>query len=160
MPRYERKREPKRNTSDTLPDTRRLLAAALDEWQLVRNSVLPTPLPPDSLAAASWWLDTQQEPERPGETRRVPTGDSTRLELGYFTRTRQALLNFVRLTPEQRQTVIAGIADGIPYRGDDFETYLRIWQETEILRDIGRDEYAKRGFANMRTLINRMAAHG
>lgn len=160
MRKYSSRRESTPSTTDTTPDTARLLAATLDEWKLVHNSQLPAPLPHDSLAAARHWLDKLQEPERPGETRRIPTGESSRLELGYFTRTRQSLLNWLRLTPEQRQTVVSGIQDGVPYRGDDFDTYLRTWKETEHLREIGRETYAKRGFDAMRSLFGKMKADG
>lgn len=135
------------------PDTVELLAATLDEWQHRRQSSLPTPLPMSSREAAKWWLSTMQEPEVIGETRRIQRGDSTYWHLGYFTRTRQAMLNFLRLDRTQRETVIAAVEDGIPYRGDDWEVFLRIIRETEKMREIGVAEYRAKSLAAFRSLM-------
>jgi len=139
----------------TPPDTTRLLAATLDEWQHVHKAHLPPPLPLDSREAAQWWLDHMQEPERPGENRELPHGDGTMQVLGYFVRTRQALLNFLRLDHEQRQTVVAGIKDGVPYCGDEFSFYLDLWHEAERMRETGIEAYRTYAIGKMRELVTR-----
>ena len=134
-------------------DTARLLATALDEWKVEQQSDLPPPMPLDSLEAARWWLQ-HQEPERPGETRLVPCGDNgTRSELGYLARTRNAAYRWLAMKPDQRSTVIAGIEDHVPYRGDEFEIYLRIWSETERMREIGSRAYAMQTKARVGALM-------
>jgi hypothetical protein len=154
MPRLDRP-APAAQQPKTPPDTARLLAATLDEWQHVHKAHLPPPLPLDSRQAAQWWLDHMQEPERPGETRELPQGEGTMRVLGYFIRARQALLNFLRLDHEQRKTVVAGVQDGVPYRGDDFDFYLRAGRETEHMREIGVDAYRTHAIAKMRELVTR-----
>ena len=135
-------------------DTIGLIASELDDWRLANNADLPPPLPIDSREAAQWWL-TKQERERPGETRIVPCGEAaTRQDLGYMARCRQSLLALLRLERSQRETVLAGIADGVPYRGDDFEHYLNIWHETERMREIGVKEYARSAVKQMKARID------
>ena len=134
-------------------DTIGLIASALDDWRLANNADLPPPLPLDSREAAQWWL-TKQERELPGETRIVPCGEAaTRQDLGYMARCRQSLLALLRLERSQRETVLAGIADGVPYRGDDFEHYLAIWHETERMREMGARAYAMESKARVGALM-------
>jgi hypothetical protein len=80
-----------------------------------------------------------QEPERPGETRRI---DAERTDNGYATRVRAALAGFLALTDTQRRAVVAGVTeDNVPYRGDGFDEYMAIYHETEQMRAIGVEMY-------------------
>lgn len=122
-----------------------VIESALIPWVAAHDGeCLPPPLPVELRDAALWWARSMQEPEEPGETRMIG-GEEGRWHCGYGLRLAFSLLGFLRLSPTERDAVVAGVSeDRIPYRGDRFAEYLAICDETHLMRKIGRVAYRKR----------------
>lgn len=96
---------------------RDLLSEAVAEW-LRAGGKLHAPCPAEPAAAASWWLE-RQEP-------RIVRSTGYQSPSEYAVLCAQALRNWLRLGDAERRMVLAGIADGIPYRGESWAIYREI----------------------------------
>lgn len=125
------------------PNTINILAGIITSWQHT-HMYMHSGLSMDPATAAREWVDLQ-EPPKPGETAFVKESDAGAVwRTPYLDRLTYTLKKYLKHPTEDRNLILAGIKAGIPWRGDEIDAYKHIIEETEIMREIGLDEYRKR----------------
>lgn len=120
------------------------LVSAIYAWRSRRNvsGPMPQPCPEGVEECAKWWEESVM-------ANNSPWGDAQAREMV----SRHALLSWLDLGREERQAVIAGVLDGVPYRGEKIELYMRIWDETVKMREEGVEEYRQKALAMREAMI-------
>jgi hypothetical protein len=147
------------NEQSARPDPIDLIVKWLADWTAKRRLTLPEPCPRGLKDCALWWTRQMQEPERPGETYEVTRNGKTGWSEGYAVRCAHALLTFIDLPEADRQFVLGGIQDRVPYRGDKIEFYRSVYSETMRMREIGVEKYRKEAIAKMKRFLGAAQIH-
>lgn len=120
-----------------------------------RTDVLPEQIG----KAVSWWLDFMMEPEgpdeRPREINKPQANAGTAWSYPYARRVIACLRSFIALDENDQQTIKAARKDGVYWRGDSMDTFVRIWDETQRMREVGVADYRKHAKAAMNAALGR-----
>lgn len=133
-------------TDESPPDAHQVILHHVLRWMQARKaSGMPEPAPARPSDAITWWLSAMQEPEQIGETRKAAVSgqmSGERWETGYANRCAFTLLRWLDMPKEQRFAIVAGVReDRVCYRGDAWEFYREVLDETYRMREIGVGEY-------------------
>ena len=105
-----------------------------------RNGELPQPMPLGHRDAAKWWVGLMPDRKQGEHERKSALGCTD----PYTSRLKATLACFIGLPDVQaRRSVLALMEGGIEYRGDSLEDMMRIYDEREKMREMGRDEYIR-----------------
>lgn len=63
---------------------------------------------------------------------------------------------FRRMRPSEQRFINAARDERIFWRGEDIETFKRIYEETQRMRSMGREKYRAEAMGRMRQLVRRM----
>lgn len=138
-------------------DLEAFLHEGLRMWREARgyDGPVPHPAPEGDADAVSWWLDSVADLWRRhgavrGQQRYPPsTADAVGM--------RHAFLAWLDLPSAEREAVVSGVTeDRVPYRGESFGTYMRIWQETHRMREIGVDAYRQEAIEGIKKVLGRL----
>lgn len=105
-------------------------------------SMAPAPMPHSLDQAASWWLTHMCERKGAKEDERQ-----------YGQRCAFSLNGWLQLSEQNRQ-MVCKLAAEAPYRGERFDAYLAIVDETETMREVGLAEYRKLSITKLRSMLN------
>lgn len=103
---------------------------------------------PDAMAREFMNLLEQRADDE--QARSIAKGEKVRTIDPYADRVLQYAIRFLGFTPAEQETVITGMRDGIPWRGDDMAFYLRVVEETEAMREMGVAAYRQRALGMLR----------
>lgn len=104
---------------------------------------------PDAMAREFMNL-LEQRSEKDEQARSIAKGEKVRTIDPYADRVLQYARRFIGFTTAEQETVITGMRDGVPWRGDDMEFYLRVVEETEAMREMGVAAYRQRALGMLR----------
>lgn len=148
--------------ADQQQEKRRLTVAeqlvqVLDRW----TGPIPEQLPLIPMHAALRWVELQ-EPRKRGENVRyvaVPNGEGQREIDPYVERLRGTLQAFLLADDALRDLVVEGVKEKIYWRGDSMEMFVRIYEETLRMREIGLDAYRAEARQKARGVIRKLTSH-
>lgn len=149
-------------TKDSYPTLNTLvqeIQARLSAWR-EHERPWPAKMPHPLSAAADWWITLMGRPcpfEAPNKVSLV--GGGHRWDWAYRDRVINCLKVFLAMPPEHQGTVLAGIEDRVPWRGEPIDTYLRIVHEHLHMAEVGREEYIRQARQRAREML-KGAAHG
>jgi len=105
--------------------------------------------------AAKQWIHIQEKPQRreAPTIRKKPNG-SQFWETPYLHRITQLLCKFLTHGDEEKAYIVAAGEAGIPWRGDDIESFRRIVEEAELMSEIGKSKYRARVKAKLNNYIS------
>lgn len=63
---------------------------------------------------------------------------------------------FPRMRPSEQRFINAARSDRVFWRGEDIETFKRVYEETQRMRQMGREKYRAEALGRMRQLARRM----
>lgn len=97
----------------------------------------------DTDAAAHRWLDLIEKPNASEAPQKLSNEKTGRVffRWPYAERAVYCLLKYLALPAEFQKIIIAAREDGIYWRGDDFEFFRKVIDETITMRDMGREPY-------------------
>ena len=85
--------------------------------------------------AAHWWIEHQQPPNEFTErVEKVVNGDKVTWRTPYTDRVAGTLRKFLGLSSPQQAYVVAQIEAGIPWRGDDIQSFTGIVAESQKMK--------------------------
>jgi hypothetical protein len=97
-------------------------------------------------------LEQEGEHESPRLLRVAGKDEINRWEYGYYLRVQDCAIQWVRMDDNDRRTVTAGREDDVYWRGEDMDMFMRVYEETHKMRDMGVDAYRKEALHMMRSL--------
>lgn len=119
---------------------------------LVPEHKRPTGMPVGPRDAARWMrehvLDHHHKEESP---RRSKSGESWIWP--YLDRCVMHLRIFMGLPADQQAYILAAREDGVMWRGDDFDLFRRVYDETMRMRKMGADAYRAEAVQKLRGVV-------
>lgn len=119
---------------------------------------IPGCMPARSFDAAHWWIGLQ-EPPHPSRDLPVPTvkdGFTKGWSTPYHDRLVMTLSIFLAMSEPHQTYIVEGIKSGVPWRGDDVNSYVMIVdQHKEMVKD--RHRYVANSSAilsHVKTIVN------
>ncbi len=95
-----------------------------------------------------WFLDQCLDPWKARDDQAtqvgITGGHGKRWHDPYLQRVKQCAEIYLGLSQRDRELLEAGVEDGVHWRGEPIKQFVEIWEETQILRDIGTTAYIKR----------------
>lgn len=145
------------------------LAAAIvahKEYCIQNRRHWPVEIPYEAIDAAKWWIGIQPKPDeyldRPRQVSVV--GGSTRWESPYALRLCHNFRAYCGLDEHARNIVQAASQDGVFWNGDRITwpdgkpaEFVRIYDETLKMREVGAAEYRKTLIPKLRQALEKMA---
>ncbi len=152
----DRKRSPELNipTQRTNADLEQGLADII-----MRCKRKPTVMPDSAFEAANWFMRLI-EPQRHYEKQvdRKTKDGKTYYIWGYADRVKSTLLIFLDIEKKLQELIVAAKQDGIYWRGDDFDFFIKVIDEHEKMKTMGSEKYRKAAIAEMKSSMMRMVS--
>lgn len=119
---------------------------------------LPSFIPDNEYAVASWWQDMQEKPtslDKPHKVS-VPGKDEYRWESPYVRRLSYTLSKFLSLNENDQRLIIAAKEEDVYWRGDDIDFFMNLVSETQRMRKIGIQKYREECIAKMKKFVGKV----
>lgn len=119
---------------------------------------LPSFLPENEYAVANWWQDMQEKPtalDKPHKVS-VPGKDEYRWESPYIRRLSQTLTKFLSLNENDQRLIIAAKEEGVYWRGDEINFFMKVVSETQRMRKMGVQKYREESIGKLKKFVSKV----
>lgn len=127
------------------------LAQIIESHLNSRRKAYPQGVPRDSAEAVQWFTKLFAGQKHNEAVRQLSTRNGKKYWIWpYADRLKYLTKKFFMAEQELRELIIAARQDRIEWRGDDFDFFVRVIDETEKMRGMGIDAYRKHAISEMR----------
>jgi hypothetical protein len=138
--------------SNRCPTPEEVIADYLSQTKLR----VPDGMPSDGFQAARWWMARQAPGDPFSEAATPPPKKGGDWATPYHDRLVYTLRKFLKLKRVHQVYVIEHIENGVPWRGDDIDFYIKIVEETTVMRSCDKEQYFEDGFKKMHKALKGM----
>ena len=143
--------------NDTPPESKECPTpeAVIEQFLKITKYRKPSMIPADPFQAARYWMAHQCPADDFTEGATPPNSKGGTWATPYHDRLIYALRKFLKLKAVQQLHVIDHIEKGIPWKGEDFDFYLLVVDET-IKMNVNKEKYIDDGFEAMHKALKGM----
>lgn len=151
-----RKPAGRRPTQQPPPSLDGLKAELAEDLQHVNPNAWPDMMPGDPTMAVDWFIDLvapEHKTERPAQVvSRKDNSQAYRWQWPYEDRLRYLLRAFICAKPKLQRMVVVAREDGVYWRGDGYDEFMRVIDETERMRSMDPQAYRREAIQKLKNL--------